>query len=59
MDEILKDADVLHHTLGDPTKAVKEHEIERYNDLMFSPSYMCRQQIQDLLTAVLLFFISV
>lgn len=33
MDEILKDADVLHHTLGDPTKAVKEHEIERYNKL--------------------------
>ena len=33
MDEILKDADVLHHTLGDPTKEVKEHERERYEKL--------------------------
>lgn len=31
MDEILKDADVLHHSLGDPTKEVKAHEKERYN----------------------------
>ena len=30
MDEVLKDADVLHHTLDDPTKEVKEHEKERY-----------------------------
>ena len=30
MDEVLKDADVIHHSLGDPTKAVKEHERERY-----------------------------
>ena len=30
MDEVLKDADVLHHTLDDPTKEVKEHERERY-----------------------------
>ena len=30
MDEILKDADVLHHTLGDPTKAVKAHEQARF-----------------------------
>ena len=30
MDEILKDADVIHHSLGDPTKEVKEHERERY-----------------------------
>ena len=30
MDEVLKDADVLHHTLADPTKEVKEHERERY-----------------------------
>ncbi len=30
MDEILKDADVLHHSLSDPTKAVKPHEQERY-----------------------------
>jgi len=33
MDEILKDADVLHHSLGDPTKEVKEHERERYEKL--------------------------
>ena len=30
MDEILKDADVIHHSLGDPTKEVKEHEKERF-----------------------------
>ena len=30
MDEILKDADVLHHSLGDPTGGVNEHEKERY-----------------------------
>ena len=30
MDEILKDADVIHHSLADPTKDVKEHEKERY-----------------------------
>ena len=33
MDEVLKDADVLHHTLDDPTKEVKEHERERYISL--------------------------
>ena len=33
MDEVLKDADVLHHTLDDPTKEVKEHERERYANL--------------------------
>ena len=33
MDEILKDADVLHHSLGDPTKDVKEHEKARYAKL--------------------------
>ena len=33
MDEVLKDADVLHHTLDDPTKEVKEHERERYEKL--------------------------
>ena len=33
VDEILKDADVMHHSLGDPTKAVKEHERMRYNKL--------------------------
>jgi len=33
LDEILKDADVLHHSLGDPTKEVKEHEKARYEKL--------------------------
>ncbi len=33
MDEILKDADVIHHCLGDPTKEIKPHELERYNSL--------------------------
>ncbi len=33
MDEVLKDADVIHHSLGDPTKDVKIHEMERYNKL--------------------------
>ncbi len=33
MDEILKDADVIDHSLVDPTKAVKEHEQERYSKL--------------------------
>ena len=33
IDEILKDADVLHHTLADPTKEVKEHEKTRYKKL--------------------------
>ena len=32
-DEVLKDADVIHHSLGDPTKEVKEHEKERYKRL--------------------------
>ena len=30
MDEVLKDADVIHHSLADPTKEVKEQERERY-----------------------------
>ena len=30
MDEILKDADVLDHSLSDPTKDVKPHEQARY-----------------------------
>ena len=30
MDEVLKDADVIHHSLADPTKEVKEHEKERF-----------------------------
>ncbi len=30
MDEVLKDADVIHHSLGDPTKEVKEHEKARF-----------------------------
>lgn len=33
MDEILKDADVIHHSLGDPSKEVKPHELERYTRL--------------------------
>ena len=33
MDEVLKDADVIHHSLGDPTKEVKEHEKVRYEQL--------------------------
>ena len=33
MDEILKDADVIDHSLSDPTKEVKEHEKERYAKL--------------------------
>ena len=33
MDEVLKDADVLDHSLADPTKAVKEHEQARYSKL--------------------------
>ena len=33
MDEVLKDADVIHHSLGDPTKEVKEHEKEMYEKL--------------------------
>ena len=33
MDEILKDADVIHHSLGDPTKEVKAHEQARYEKL--------------------------
>ncbi|MCQ2492383.1 MAG: HD domain-containing protein [Lachnospiraceae bacterium] len=30
MDEVLKDADVIHHTLNDTSKAVKEKEQVRY-----------------------------
>ena len=33
MDEALKDADVIHHSLGDPTKEIKPHELARYNRL--------------------------
>ena len=33
MDEILKDADVIHHSLADPTKEVKPHEQARYEKL--------------------------
>jgi len=33
LDEILKDADVLHHSLSDPTKEVKPHEQVRYTKL--------------------------
>ena len=33
MDEILKDADVIDHSLSDPSKEVKLHERERYEKL--------------------------
>ena len=33
MDEILKDADVIDHSLSDPTKEVKAHEVARYAKL--------------------------
>ena len=33
MDEILKDADVIDHSLYDPTKEVKAHEAARYAKL--------------------------
>lgn len=33
MDEILKDADVIDHSLSDPTKEVKDHEKARYAKL--------------------------
>ncbi len=33
MDEVLKDADVIHHTLNDPSKAIKEKEQLRYDKL--------------------------
>ena len=33
MDEILKDADVIDHSLSDPTKEVKPHEAARYAKL--------------------------
>ena len=33
LDEVIKDADVLHHSLDIPTKEVKEHEKARYEKL--------------------------
>ncbi len=33
MDEVLKDADVIHHSLADPMKEVKAHELERFRKL--------------------------
>ena len=33
MDEVLKDADVLHHSLDDPCRKIKGHEKERYEKL--------------------------
>ena len=33
MDEVLKDADVIHHTMNDPQKPVKEKERKRYDAL--------------------------
>ena len=34
MDELLKDADVIHHTLNDTTKTVKEKEQSRYDSIV-------------------------
>ena len=31
MDELLKDADVIHHTMNDTAKPIKEKEQERYD----------------------------
>ncbi|MBO7703803.1 MAG: HD domain-containing protein [Solobacterium sp.] len=33
-DEVLKDADVIHHCFHDPSKAVKEKEQKRYDSLV-------------------------
>ena len=33
MDEVLKDADVIHHCMNDPAKPVKEKEQSRYDRL--------------------------
>ena len=33
MDEVLKDADVMHHCMNDVSKPVKEKEKERYEKL--------------------------
>ena len=33
-DEVLKDADVIHHCLNDASKAIKEKEQARYASLM-------------------------
>ena len=33
MDEVLKDADVVHHTMNDPEKPIKEKERKRYDAL--------------------------
>lgn len=34
MDELLKDADVIHHTMNDPSKPIKEKEQKRYDDII-------------------------
>ena len=34
MDELLKDADVIHHTMNDSSKAIKEKEQERYDKIL-------------------------
>jgi uncharacterized protein len=33
MDELLKDADVISHTMNDPSKSVKEKEQQRYDNI--------------------------
>ena len=37
MDELLKDADVIHHTLNDTSKAIKEKEQARYDRICEEP----------------------
>ena len=34
MDELLKDADVIHHTMNDSSKAIKEKEQARYDSIL-------------------------
>ena len=33
MDELLKDADVISHTMHDPSKAIKEKEQARFDSI--------------------------
>ena len=33
MDEVLKDADVIHHCMNDLSKSIKDKELERFNKL--------------------------
>ena len=40
MDEILKDADVIDHSLADPTKEVKAHEQARFDRLCVELNFL-------------------